>query len=155
MIRLSPLNLFDPFWRSADPSPEDLLGAIKAAFDGATGASIAVPGGLFLKEAGRRVPHPYAVVEETGAAPGWQSSSSRVQNSRVRFKIFGRSGTEAGRAGDWLFDLFKGRRLRWTTGWSTPLIPADRKHVKDHVQTAIGAEAYYLLIEFTTQIRRD
>jgi hypothetical protein len=130
----------------------DLLAAICAAYQANTTLKANLPGGIYTDEAPNRAPTgDYIVVEETSANLELKTSTSQIHDVRVRFKVYANDLDLAGQLGDDVTAAYKGVSFAWTGGTASPLVPRDRKHVKDPGR-AIGTEnVWHLRIDFQTR----
>jgi hypothetical protein len=112
--------------------PADLMGALKALFAGSPALAAAIPGGWHANEGAALGTLPYVTARQFAGPIGLRTSTSNVDDVRVRVRVWGNRLDAARAAADALEAAFLGAGgLTWDGGWSTKLERVDRAENKE------------------------
>lgn len=136
----------------------DLLSALKELFESDPDAVGSVGGRWYIDEAATSQEYPYVTITQTSGAIGLRTSTSNVDNVRIRLRVWSDNDyTSAVAAANILETLFLAQNsLTWDGGWSTILERVDRKTSKPVGRApAAGGPVRVIDITFLTHVRRE
>lgn len=114
----------DPTFHTDAP---DLLAALKLLFYSSEPLKAAIPGGWHVNEGAVEATFPYVTARQYAGPLGRRSSSSNIDDVRVRMRFWGNKLSIARSAADVLEGVFlDAGGITWANGWATPLERVDR-----------------------------
>lgn len=135
----------------------DLLGAMKEIYLAAPALVTATPGGWHLSRGPKIAQYPYITVKTVSGPLAMQTSTSNVDDVRIRLRIWHSRMELIRPVADLVESTFKAAAgLNWTGGWSTPLRRMDRIEIQEAGRAPQGQGLLRAIeLVFLANVRRD
>jgi hypothetical protein len=133
----------------------DFLNALKTAFV-TLGLLEQIPGGIFLKIAGRSATAPYVVLTETGSGPSWKSDTSTFRTVSLNFAVTAGDMDLAESLAQQVEDAYKTTTYRFNGGFSGPLVETTQTVDQPFgVRDSAGNDLWRATVGFDVQVTRS